>query len=97
MSAQKVLIGALTGIVIGILIAPAKGSETRQKISETADHLKEKLRRLRGVTNEELDKLKDVVEQETSGLKEETRLKILKLIETSRKSYNHLREATLTN
>jgi gas vesicle protein len=97
MSAQKMLIGALTGIVIGILIAPAKGSETRQKISETAENLKEKIRKLRGDTSDELDRLREVVEQETAGLKEETKQKILRLIETSKKSYNHLREAAMSN
>ncbi len=58
MSAQKVLIGALAGIVagvaIGVLVAPAEGSETRQRISDTADSLKRKLRKLRGVTADEL-------------------------------------------
>lgn len=31
------LCGAAAGAAIGILVAPAKGSETREKISETLD------------------------------------------------------------
>ena len=61
MNAEKVLIGALSGLVagvaIGILVAPAEGRETRQKIADTADSLKRKLRQLRGVTADELDEL----------------------------------------
>lgn len=34
-----VLAGAVAGLVIGILIAPGKGSETRKKIGELADEL----------------------------------------------------------
>jgi gas vesicle protein len=97
MSTQKILAGALAGIMIGILIAPAKGSETRQKISETADNLKEKLRRLRGTTNNELDELRQLIEREATGLKEDTRQKILKLIETTKKGFNHLKEDALAN
>src|SRR5580700_950169 len=71
MSAQKVIISALSGLVagvaIGILVAPAEGSETRQRISDTADSLKRKLRRLRGITTDELDELKDIFEKETEG------------------------------
>ena len=47
MSAQKLLIGVLSGLVagvaIGMLTAPAKGSETRQKISDSAEELKKKM------------------------------------------------------
>src|SRR4051812_9599394 len=58
MSAQKILIGALSGLVagvaIGLLTAPASGSDTRQKIADSADELKRKLRRLRGQAADEL-------------------------------------------
>ena len=96
MSFQKMMIATLTGVVIGILIAPAKGSETRQKLADSADNIKDKIRRMRGATNEELDELHKVFENEIAGLKEDIREKILKLIETSKKGYNHVKSEALS-
>jgi len=96
MSLQKMMIATLTGVVIGVLIAPAKGSETRQKLSDSADNIKDKIRRLRGATNEELDELHEVFEHEIAGLKEDIREKILRLIETSKKGYNHVKSEALS-
>ena len=90
------MIATLTGVVIGVLIAPAKGSETRQKLSDSADNIKDKIRRLRGATNEELDELHEVFEHEIAGLKEDIREKILRLIETSKKGYNHVKSEALS-
>lgn len=96
MNAQKILIGVLSGLVagvaIGVLTAPAKGSETRQKIADSADELKRKLRRLRGQAADELDELKSVFENEVEGLKDDVRERVLKLIETSKKGYNGVKE-----
>ena len=96
MNVQKVLISALSGLVagvaIGVLIAPAKGSETRQKISDSADELKRKIRRLRGQAVDELDELKSLIESEVDGLKGDVRDKVLKLIDASKKKYNHVKE-----
>jgi len=39
---NKLLLGILAGIAIGIVIAPDKGSETRQKIRKGFDDLKRK-------------------------------------------------------
>lgn len=96
MGAQKLLIGVLSGLVagvaIGMLTAPASGSETRQKISDSADEVKKKLRRLRGQAADELDELKSVFESEVDGLKSDVREKVLKLIESSKKTYNHVKD-----
>ncbi|MBY0348379.1 MAG: YtxH domain-containing protein [Hydrotalea flava] len=96
MSAQKFLIGVLSGLVagvaIGLLTAPAKGSDTRKKIADTADDMKRKLRHLRGQANNELDELKAVLENETSGLRDDVRERILKLVEASKNSYHRMAE-----
>jgi gas vesicle protein len=100
MSAQKILIGALSGLVagvaIGVLVAPAEGSETRKKISDTADTLKRKFRQLRGLTTDELDELKDMFEKETDGLKDDVRQRALELIKAAKTKGNHVKEQALS-
>jgi gas vesicle protein len=62
MSAQRVLIAALSGFVagvaVGLLVAPASGSEIRQRIADSANDLaggiKDKIRTIRGKAEEEL-------------------------------------------
>ncbi len=100
MSAQKILIGALSGLVagvaIGVLVAPAEGSETRKRISDTADSLKRKFRQLRGLTTDELDELKDMFEKETEGLKDDVRQRALDLIKAAKTKGNHVKEQALS-
>src|SRR5258707_4519780 len=100
MSAQKVLVGALAGLVagvaIGVLTAPAEGKETRQRIADTADNLKKKLRQLRGVTADELDELKDIFERETEGLKSDVRERVLDLIKAAKAKGNNIKEEALS-
>ena len=100
MSAQKILIGALSGLVagvaIGVLVAPAEGAETRQRIADTAHNLKKKLRQLRGVTSDELDELKDIFERETEGLKDDVREHVLELIKAAKAKGNNIKEQALS-
>jgi len=96
MSLQRLFTATLSGIVIGILIAPAKGTETRKKLTDSVDHLKDKIRRMRGTTNEELAELHEVFEHEITGLREDVREKVLKLIEVSKKSYNHVKAEAMS-
>ena len=97
MSLQRLMLGTITGVVIGMLIAPAKGSETRQRITDSADKLKAKLRQIRGATNEELEELREVFEHEVAGLREDVRLKILKLIEATKSGYYNVKDEALAN
>jgi gas vesicle protein len=100
MSVQKVLVGALAGLVagvaIGVLTAPAEGKETRQRIADTADNLKKKLRHLRGLTVDELDELKEIFEKETEGLREDVRTRVLELIKAAKVKGNHIKEQALS-
>jgi len=100
MSVQKVLVGALAGLVagvaIGVLTAPAEGKETRQRIADSADNLKRKLRQLRGLTVDELDELKDIFEKETEGLREDVRSRVLDLIKAAKVKGNHIKEQALS-
>jgi len=89
---QKLIIGVASGIVagavIGLLTAPASGAETRQKIVESSEKLKNKLLRLAGRASDELDELKDVVQNQAEGLSDDVKARILKLIAASKASYN---------
>ena len=96
MSLQRLFTATLSGIVIGILIAPAKGNETRKRLSDSVDNIKDKIRRIRGTTNDELEELHNVFEHEISGLREDVREKVLRLIEVSKKGYNHVKSEALS-
>jgi gas vesicle protein len=96
MSLQRLFTATLSGIVLGILIAPAKGTETRRKLSDSVDNIKDKIRRIRGTTNKELEELHDVFEHEISGLRDDVREKVLRLIEVSKKGYNHVKSEALS-
>ncbi len=91
------LAAAAAGIAIGLLIAPAKGSETRQKLADSADSLRKKLRSIRNSADDELNDLQEIFENEVDGLKDDVREKVLKLIEASKKSYNNVKEEALSN
>jgi gas vesicle protein len=96
MSLQRLLTCTLSGIVIGILIAPAKGTDTRKKLTDSVDNIKDKIRRIRGTTNDELEELHNVFEHEISGLRDDIREKVLRLIEVSKKGYNHVKSEALS-
>ncbi len=80
MNTGKVLVGVLAslaaGVVIGVLFAPDKGSETRKKISkkscDTMDELKEKFNELVASVTEKFDDLKE----ETGDLLEKSKHKM---------------------
>lgn len=65
MSAQRILVATLSGFIaglaVGLLVAPATGSETRQRIADSATDLaggiKDKIRNLRGKGEDELSNL----------------------------------------
>ena len=63
MSAQRLLVvtlsGFVAGVAVGLMVAPASGSEIRQRISDSANDLaggiKDKINNLRGKAEEKLD------------------------------------------
>jgi gas vesicle protein len=60
-------IGAVAGVVAGILFAPAKGSETRKNIREggqkVADNMKSKFNEVKGKLECAKDKAEKVMEE----------------------------------
>ncbi len=96
MGLQGLFTATLSGIIIGILIAPAKGSDTREKLSGTAEQLRTKIRRIRGTTNDELAELHEVFEHEIAGLREDIREKVLRLIDVSKKGYYNVKSEALS-
>ena len=72
-----------TGVLVGILTAPASGKETRKKISDKADDLTKKFNKLKSKGMSDLSELKEIFETEVDGLKEDVRERILHLIEAA--------------
>ena len=72
-----------TGVLVGLLTAPASGKETRQKLSDKADDLTKKFNKLKGKSLEELSELKEIFANEVDGLKEDVRERVLHLIDAA--------------
>lgn len=80
------------GAAIGILMAPESGTETRKKLSNTVKDLKERLHRVKSKSAEELEELKEVFQHEIAGLKEDSRRRILDILDATKLAGNKIKE-----
>jgi gas vesicle protein len=55
---NKVLVGFTAGLLVGILFAPAKGSETRETIARRGNDLKDKFNDLVDSITDKFDSIK---------------------------------------
>lgn len=58
---KSLLIGVGVGAVLGILYAPARGSETRRRIAETGDDLRERFNDMKDELSNKLEGFKENV------------------------------------
>lgn len=58
-SLDKILIGFTSGLIIGILYAPAKGEKTREKLSEFGGNMKDGWDSLTDTVAATIDNIKD--------------------------------------
>ena len=59
---NKLLVGFTAGLIVGLLFAPAKGSETRESISNRGRDLKNKFNDLVDSITDKFDSLTDEAE-----------------------------------
>lgn len=60
---SKLLTGLAVGVVVGLLLAPDKGSETRRKIAEKGRELKDRFNDFVDSLGEKIDSLRGEAEE----------------------------------
>ncbi len=96
MSLEKLFTATLGGIIIGILIAPGKGRDTRHKLAGSIDTIKSKVAGVRGTTTHEMEELQRVFGQEITGLRQDLREKVLRILEASKSGFNQVKSEALS-
>jgi gas vesicle protein len=101
MSIQKILIGTLAGfaagLALGVLNAPESGEETRRKINQKADDIKNRVRRFKNTGAQELDELSNIFQNEVQGIQEDVRRRVLDLIQAAKSGASNLKQQMHSN
>jgi gas vesicle protein len=77
----RFMTGLLMGVGLGILLAPEKGSETRESLAESASSLRDKFNRMMGRAGARVDDLKAMLENEVEGLSDDVRSRIRTILD----------------
>lgn len=92
MKCSKFSWGIVTGITIGFLFAPRKGSETREKLTKCCGSCKNRLEQWFADSDEEINELKLMLANVEIDLTEDSRHKLIKLLDKIEKNKKHLEE-----
>ncbi|HTE25039.1 YtxH domain-containing protein [Flavitalea sp.] len=98
---QKIIIGTLAGfaagLAIGVLNAPESGEETRRKLNQKAEDLKNRVRRFKHTGGQELEELNKIFQNEVQGLHEDVRRRVLDLIQSAKSGASNLKQQMHSN
>lgn len=91
MSMKLILACVAAGAAVGMLMAPESGNSIRNMISEKFEDLKDRLYKVKN-SSSDIEKLKEVFKHEIAGLKEDTRKRVLEILQATRLTGNHIKE-----
>lgn len=91
MSMKLIFTCVAAGAAIGMLMAPQSGTSMRNMISEKFDDLKERLYKVKA-SSADLEELKNVFKHEIAGLKEDTRKRVLEILQATKLTGSHIKE-----
>ena len=91
MSIKLIFACVAAGAAVGMLMAPQSGNSTRNMISDKYDDLKERLYRLKN-SGTDLQELKEVFKHEIAGLRDDTRKRVLEILQATKLTGNHIKE-----
>lgn len=90
MKITKFGVGVVTGLVVGVLFAPAQGYKSRKTVSNAASKVNATFKKWFGNEAKELDELKALLEDESVTLNENDRKRLVQLIENNKKALKEL-------
>ncbi len=91
MSMKLIFACVAAGAAVGMLMAPESGSSIRTMITDKYNDLRERLYKVKS-SSSDLAELKEVFKHEISGLKEDTRKRVLEILQATRTTGNHIKE-----
>jgi gas vesicle protein len=91
MSIKLIFACVAAGAAVGMLMAPESGNSIRNMISEKFDDLKERLYKVKN-SKSDIEELKEVFKHEIAGLKEDTRKRVLEILQATKLTGNHIKE-----
>lgn len=81
-------IGLFSGVLLGVLFAPASGAETRRSLGRQMRGCKRRLNRLCRKKDEEIESLRAILQDELSEITPETRLQLLRMLKKAQYAVN---------
>jgi gas vesicle protein len=97
MSTSRFFTGTLIGLAAGMLLAPKRGKDLRNDISDQTDKVKRGFDRITGKIKRGpgLSDLRSILEDEVNGLSDDVRYRLLSILDESEEGIRNVRRAAI--